>query len=102
MNGMRPYRCIDTLVHVDEFVDSELGPSECDRIDAHLAQCGSCRAEFARHIELKAKIAQACACREVPDDVRTQVLARISSLRISLDGLTFESLTIRRDVTTGD
>ena len=93
----RPYWCTDTLVHVDEFVDSELGPSECDRIDAHLAQCSSCREAFARHIELKAKIAQACACRGVPDDVRVQVRARISALRISVEEMTFESLTIRAD-----
>ena len=96
-NESRPYRCTDTLVHVDEFVDSELGPSECDRIDAHLAQCGSCREAFAQHIELKAKIAQACACRGVPDDVRVQVRARISALRISVEAMTFESLTIRAE-----
>lgn len=90
----RSYTCAETMAHVDEFIDQELSPHECDRIDQHLAVCPPCRARYARNIAVKAMVRRACQCDAVPDDVRVKVLTRISQLRVSVEQATFSSLTV--------
>jgi mycothiol system anti-sigma-R factor len=96
MSRLNPaYLCAATMAHVDEFIDGELGPRECEGIEAHLLTCGSCRTAYQRELDLKNLIRKACACRGVPDDLKGRVLTRISELRIEVDGATFDSLTVR-------
>lgn len=94
----RPYRCPETLAHVDEFIDGELCASECDRIDQHLAVCAGCRAVYSREMRLKQLVAKACACRDVPADLRSRVLTTINAIRVSTENATFESVTIRTEI----
>ncbi len=92
------YLCASTMAHVDEFIDGELGPRECEGVEAHLLVCPGCRAAYQRELDLKNMIRKACACSGVPDELKDRVLARISQLRVDLDGATFESLTFRATV----
>ncbi|MDQ1246322.1 MAG: hypothetical protein QG597_690 [Actinomycetota bacterium] len=89
------YLCAATMAHVDEFIDGELGPRECEGIEAHLLACPGCRAAFQREMDLKNIVRKACACSGVPDELKVRVLTRISQLRVDVEGTTFESLTIR-------
>ena len=90
----RSYTCAETMAHVDEFIDQELTPQECDRIDRHLAMCTTCRAAYARNIAVKALVRRACACSAAPDDLRVQIRTRISELRISVEQATFSSFSV--------
>lgn len=102
MSRLNPaYLCAATMAHVDEFIDGELGPRECEGIEAHLLTCASCRAAYQRELDLKNLVRRACACRGVPEDLKGRVLTRISELRIEVDGATFDSLTVRTTATFG-
>ena len=92
------YLCASTKAHVDEFIDGELGPRECEGVEAHLLVCPRCRAAYQRELDLKNIVRKACACSGVPDELKDRVLARISQLRVDVDGATFESLTFRAAV----
>lgn len=89
--------CAATLAHADEFIDGELGPHESAGVEAHLLSCAQCRAFFQRELNLKNLVRAACACEEVPEQVRVRVLARITELRLEPGMVSFESLTVRAD-----
>jgi mycothiol system anti-sigma-R factor len=98
MSGMnRAYLCAATRAHADEFIDGELGPRESEGVESHLLGCPDCRAVFQREMNLKLLVRRACAGDDVPEAVRTQVLARITELRVQPGMVTFESLTVRAD-----
>lgn len=91
------YLCAATRAHADEFIDGELAPQEAAGVEAHLLACASCRQAFQRELDLKNLVRNACACEDVPEQVRVRVLARITELRLEPGVATFESLTIRAD-----
>lgn len=96
----RAYLCAATRAHADEFIDGELGSRESAGVEAHLLSCGPCRESFQRELDLKLMVRQACACDELPEDLRVQVLARITELRVQPGIATFETLTVRADWST--
>jgi mycothiol system anti-sigma-R factor len=82
----RPADCADVVLRLFEFLDNEAGPLDQTRIQAHLDECGSCLAEYERDLLVKALVRRACACQEAPLTLRTQILTRITTVRIAPDG----------------
>ena len=48
--------CSEALLRVYEFLDGELGPDECAKIQAHLDECGPCLKEYDLDTTLKALV----------------------------------------------
>jgi mycothiol system anti-sigma-R factor len=82
----RPADCADVVLRLFEFLDNEAGPLDQARIQAHLDECGSCLAEYERDLLVKALVRRACTCQEAPLTLRTQILTRITTVRIAPDG----------------
>lgn len=102
MNGInQAYLCAATMAHVDEFIDGELSPHECEGVEAHLLGCPGCRSAFQRELDLKNLVRRACVCSDVPPDLKAAVLTRIQQLRIDVEHARFESLTITVRRTVG-
>ena len=61
-------RCGEVLARLGAYVDGELAPEECQRIEAHLAGCNWCESfgtEYSRTVTaLRAKLAPAEALSE--------------------------------------
>ena len=75
--------CADVVLRLFEYVDHEIGPLDGDRIRTHLEECGSCLAEYERDLLIKALVRRACACEQAPAELRTQILTRITSTRVT-------------------
>lgn len=82
--GQRPEAvdCADVVLRLFEFVDNETEPLDRARIQAHLDECGSCLAEYDRDLLLKALVRRACTRQSAPDQLRAQILTRITSVTV--------------------
>jgi mycothiol system anti-sigma-R factor len=78
--------CSEALLRVYEFLDGELGPSECAKIAAHLDECGPCLNEYDLDTTLKALIKRSCSAERAPDTLRTSIMARISTSMFRIEG----------------
>lgn len=71
------FDCAETIRRLNDYLDRELSPDEVAMVEAHLATCEHCAAEFGFERELlgeiKAKMAQAT----MPDDLRERLKALI-------------------------
>jgi len=74
--------CSEALLRVYEFLDGEMGPDECAKIQAHLDECGPCLRQYNLDQALKAVIKRSCACERAPAELRTTILRRITMVRI--------------------
>lgn len=81
--------CADVVLRLFEYVDNEAGEADCALIKAHLDECGSCLREYERDVLLKALVRRACGREPAPEALRTQIMARISRV----------SLTVQQEVT---
>jgi len=78
--------CSEALLRVYEFLDGELGPDECAKIQAHLDECGPCLKEYDLDTTLKALVKRSCECEQAPDTLRTTIMTRISMTVFRLEG----------------
>jgi len=78
--------CSEALLRVYEFLDGELGPSDCAKIAAHLDECGPCLNEYNLDTTLKALIKRSCSAERAPDTLRTAIMARISTSVYRIEG----------------
>ncbi len=76
--------CSEALLRVYEFLDGELGPDECAKIQAHLDACGPCLKEYDLDTTLKALIKRSCGSESAPDTLRLTIMSRISMTVVSL------------------
>lgn len=76
--------CSEALLRVYEFLDGELGPDECAKIQAHLDECGPCLKEYDLDTTLKALIKRSCGCESAPDTLRLTIMSRISMTVVSV------------------
>lgn len=74
--------CTEALLRVYEFLDGEMGPAECAKIQAHLDACGPCLKQYNLDLALKALIRRSCACEQAPVELRTTILHRITMVRL--------------------
>lgn len=81
MSGMSHLTCQDVFERLNDFLDRELSPEDCDRVEEHLARCADCTRQYrfeAGVVEsLKAKLHR-IVC---PPDVMQRVLSRLAEFR---------------------
>lgn len=75
--------CADVVLRLFEYVDNEASADDCQRIQAHLDECGSCLREYEKDVLLKAMVRRACGCEPAPDALRAQIMTRISGLSVT-------------------
>lgn len=78
--------CSEALLRVYEFLDGELGPNDCAKIQAHLDECGPCLHEYNLDTTLKAIIKRSCSAEHAPDQLRTSIMSRISMTVFRIEG----------------
>ena len=85
MSCGRPHEtdCSDVLERVYEYLDGEMGPQDCEKVRQHLEECGPCLREYDRDQLLKLLIRRSCGCEPAPIQLRTQILAKITTVSIS-------------------
>lgn len=74
--------CGSVLEHLYEYLDGEMSGDDCTRFAQHLAECAPCLSEYERDQALKALVRRSCACEAAPDTLRTQIIARFTSITI--------------------
>jgi mycothiol system anti-sigma-R factor len=78
--------CSEVLDRVYEYLDNELEELDCAKIKQHLDECGPCLRQYDLDLALKALIRRSCACEPAPTELRTKILARITTVRVELEG----------------
>jgi mycothiol system anti-sigma-R factor len=78
--------CSRALLQVYQYLDGEMGPDDCARIREHLAQCGQCLKEYDVDQMLKMLVRRSCACESAPMQLRMQIMARITTITVELQG----------------
>ncbi|NLG21844.1 MAG: mycothiol system anti-sigma-R factor [Actinomycetales bacterium] len=75
--------CAQVVLRLFEYVDHEAAEEDGRRIRQHLDECGSCLREYERDLLLKALVKRACNREAAPETLRSQIMARISTLQIT-------------------
>lgn len=75
--------CAQVVLRLFEYVDNEAAEEDGRRIREHLDACGSCLREYERDLLLKQLVKRACNREEAPAALRTQIIARISSITVT-------------------
>jgi mycothiol system anti-sigma-R factor len=76
--------CSEVLHRVYEYLDGEMTPDDTRKIKDHLDACGPCLQEYDLDQALKAIVKRSCACEEAPVELRTQIMARITTIRFEI------------------
>ncbi len=74
--------CSETLHRVYEYLDGEMTPDDTHKIAQHLDECAPCLQQYNLDQALKALVKRSCACEEAPVALRTQIMARITTIRL--------------------
>ena len=77
--------CAQVVLRLFEYVDHEAAEEDGRRIREHLDACGSCLREYERDLLLKEMVKRACASESAPAALRTQIMARISTITVTED-----------------
>ena len=75
--------CAQVVLRLFEYVDHEAAAEDGRRIREHLDACGSCLQEYERDVLLKELVRRACHREAAPEALRTQIMARISTLTVT-------------------
>ncbi|MGN6301783.1 MAG: mycothiol system anti-sigma-R factor [Angustibacter sp.] len=78
--------CSEVLDRVYEYLDNEMEELDCAKIRQHLDECGPCLKQYDLDLALKALIRRSCACEPAPQELRTKILTRITTVPIELAG----------------
>jgi mycothiol system anti-sigma-R factor len=78
------FDCSRARMQLYEYLDGEMAPEDINRIREHLAQCGPCLQEYDLDQTLKALIRRSCSCESAPRALRTQILARITTIKMTV------------------
>jgi mycothiol system anti-sigma-R factor len=79
------FDCSRARMQLYEYLDGEMAPEDINRIREHLAQCGPCLQEYDLDQTLKALIRRSCSCESAPRALRTQILARITTIKMTVE-----------------
>jgi mycothiol system anti-sigma-R factor len=74
--------CWETVMRIFEFLDGEMSPDDCRRMQSHLDECGPCLREYHVDQALKMVIKRSCGCETAPVELRTTILRRLTMVRI--------------------
>jgi mycothiol system anti-sigma-R factor len=78
--------CSSALLQVYQYLDGEMDADDCARIREHLAQCGPCLKEYDVDQMLKMLVRRSCGCEPAPMQLRMQIMARITTITVELQG----------------
>jgi mycothiol system anti-sigma-R factor len=76
--------CSEALHRVYEYLDGEMGEPDAHKIAEHLQDCGPCLKQYDLDKALKALVKRSCECEHAPTQLRTQILARITTIRLQV------------------
>jgi mycothiol system anti-sigma-R factor len=76
--------CSEVLHRVYEYLDGEMTHDDTAKIKQHLEACGPCLHEYDLDQALKALVKRSCACEEAPEELRLQIMARITTIRYEI------------------
>jgi mycothiol system anti-sigma-R factor len=76
--------CSEVLHRVYEYLDGEMTPDDTAKIKHHLDECGPCLHEYDLDQALKALVKRSCQREAAPVELRTQIMARITTIRVQL------------------
>ena len=74
--------CSETVMRIFEFLDGEMSPDDCRRMQTHLDECGPCLREYHVDQALKMVVKRSCGSETAPTELRTTILHRLSMVRI--------------------
>jgi mycothiol system anti-sigma-R factor len=74
--------CDEVLQRVYEYLDGEMADLDCAKIKVHLEECSRCLDEYQQDELLKAIIRRSCACEAAPEQLRTRILASITTVQV--------------------
>jgi mycothiol system anti-sigma-R factor len=78
--------CGEVLQRVFEYLDGEMAELDCAKIKTHLEECSGCLDEYQQDELLKAIVRRSCACESAPEQLRTRILATITTLQVRYEG----------------
>ena len=76
--------CSEVLHRVYEYLDGEMTRDDTEKIAHHLEACSPCLKQYDLDQALKALVKRSCACEEAPVELRTQIMARITTIRYEI------------------
>ncbi len=76
--------CTETVLRIFEFLDGEMGPDDCARIQSHLDECGPCLREYQLDQALKMVVKRSCGCEPAPVALRTTILHRLTMVHLEI------------------
>jgi mycothiol system anti-sigma-R factor len=76
--------CSEVLHRVYEYLDGEMTADDTVKIRHHLDECAPCLREYDLDLALKALVKRSCQCEPAPVQLRTQIMARITTIRVQL------------------
>ena len=76
--------CSEVLHRVYEYLDGEMTASDTHKIRQHLDECAPCLKEYDLDQVVKAVVKRSCECEEAPVALRTQIMARITTIRYEI------------------
>jgi len=76
--------CSEVLHRVYEYLDGEMTGDDTAKIKRHLEECGPCLHEYDLDQALKALVKRSCASEQAPVQLRTQIMARITTIRYEI------------------
>lgn len=79
------FDCSRALLQVYDYLDGEMGPGDCDRFREHLAECGPCLKEYDIDRMLKTLVRRSCGCEPAPDELRIQIMSRITTIMLTVE-----------------
>jgi anti-sigma factor (TIGR02949 family) len=76
--------CSEALARLFEFLDTEIGEVDGDRIRQHLADCEPCLGEYDAGDHLKKLVRRSCA-EAAPAELHVRIRQQITVLRTEVD-----------------
>lgn len=77
--------CSEVLHRIYEYLDGEMQPSDVARVAEHLEACGPCLHEHDLDRAVKAAVRRTGVEEACPEQLRVQIMQRITMVRIELD-----------------
>jgi mycothiol system anti-sigma-R factor len=79
-----PADCSQVLHRVYEYLDGEMNDADTRQIAQHLEECAPCLRQYDLDQALKALVKRSCQCESAPVELRTQIVARITTIRLQV------------------
>jgi mycothiol system anti-sigma-R factor len=79
------FDCTRARLQLFEYLDGEMDPNDCPKIQEHLDKCGPCLAEYDLDQVLKALVRRSCVSETAPNQLRMQIMTRITTLRTTAE-----------------